>query len=118
MSTIVTSHQKYVRMSPRKLQLVADMVRGQVVSEALTTLSVTPKRAARTIHTVLTQAKANAVNNVNLDERSLHIHRIQVDPGPIYKRWRPVSRGRAHPILKRTSHVTISLSGEPADKHA
>lgn len=114
MTTQATSHQKYIRQSPRKIRLVADLVRGTRVSQALTTLSVTPKRAARTVYQVLTQAKANAVNNNQLNADSLFIKEIQVNGGPVYKRWRPVSRGRAHPILKRTSHVKITLTGQPA----
>lgn len=114
MTTTVISHQKYIRLAPRKVRLVAGLVRDAKVNQALTTLSLTPKRAAKTIHQVITQAKANAVNNHQLREDSLVVKGIQIDGGPVYKRWRPVSRGRAHPILKRSSHIKITLSGEPA----
>ena len=107
----VNAHQKYIHQSPRKLRLVADLVRHLKLKDALDQLSVTSKSAAKTLRQVILQAKANAVNNQHLVESSLKIDRIMIQEGPTLKRWQPVSRGRAHPILKRTSHIKVTLKG-------
>ena len=112
MSQTVTAHQKYLRLTSRKLRLVADSVRYLPVAAALTKLQFTPKRAALEIKKVLIQAQKNAVNNSHLNADTLIIQSIRVDEGPTYKRWQPVSRGRAHPIMKRQSHLTIAVTGE------
>jgi len=101
--------QKLIRTSPRKIRLVADNIRGLKVDDALNYLSAIGKRAAFPLKKTLNQAIANAVNTKNQAKDSLLIKEIQVGAGPIYKRWQPVSRGRAHSILKRTSHITIKL---------
>ena len=93
--------------------LVADLIRHLKVNEALTQLTLSPKRAARPLKKILIQAQKNAVNNSLLKSDSLKINSVAIGEGPIYKRWQPVSRGRAHPIRKRTSHITITLIGEP-----
>lgn len=98
--------------------LVADVVRGQKVDVALNTLAISTKRAAQVIHKVLTQAQKNAVNNSGLLDTTLTIDSLKVSAGPTYKRWRPVSRGRAHPIKKRTSHLTITLKGKTSAEMA
>jgi large subunit ribosomal protein L22 len=113
MSTLVRAHQTFLRTSPRKLMLVAGLIRHLKVSDALTQLTLSPKRAARPLKKILVQAQKNAVNNSLLKSDSLKIQSVAIGEGPIYKRWRPVSRGRAHPIMKRTSHITITLVGEP-----
>ena len=113
MTTLVKANQKYLRTSARKLRLVADLIRGLSVDVALIQLSLAAKRAARTVKKVLIQAQKNAINTKALEPKSLKITEIIVNDGPSYKRWRPVSRGRAHPILKRTSHLVITVGGEP-----
>jgi large subunit ribosomal protein L22 len=106
------AHQKFIRQTPRKLRLVADSLRALTVTQALLRLEYADKRAARVLKKVLVQAQKNAINNVHLSPDSLLIKKITIDEGPTYKRWQPVSRGRAHPIMKRTSHCLIVVSGE------
>lgn len=112
MTTFVSAHQKYLRLTPRKLRLVADSVRGLKVDTALVRLEFADKKAAREIKKTLIQAQKNAVNNSHLNPDTLKLQSIKVDEGPTYKRWQPVSRGRAHPIMKRTSHLTITVIGD------
>lgn len=112
MSVTSTAYQKYIRQSPRKLRLVADMVRNSKVNKAITQLEFASQTAAKTILKVLTQAQKNAINNQNAKPESLKITEIQIEEGPTFKRWRPVSRGRAHSIFKRSSHIKIVVSGE------
>ena len=100
---------KNIRISPQKARLVADLVRGKPVDEALNTLSFMPKKAARIIKKVLESALANADQNMNLDVDSLYIKKICVDKGPMFKRWRPRAMGRAYGIKHRLSHITIIL---------
>jgi large subunit ribosomal protein L22 len=101
---------KYLRISPSKVRLVADLVRGKVVSEALTILRFTPKKGARLVNKTLRSAVANAENARTMDMESLYVKTITVDVGPTLKRWRPRAMGRANRIIKRTSHVTVVLS--------
>jgi large subunit ribosomal protein L22 len=112
MSQTIVAHQKFIRQTPRKLRLVADLVRKLSVDEATTQLLVARKRAAKALLKVLAQAKANATNNSNLDTNTLKISTIEIQEGPTYKRFQPVSRGRAHRILKRSSHIKIELTGQ------
>lgn len=112
MSQTIVAHQKFIRQTPRKLRLVADLVRKLSVDEATTQLLVARKRAAKSLLKVLAQAKANALNNSNLDTKTLKISTIEIQEGPTYKRFQPVSRGRAHRILKRSSHIKIELTGQ------
>ncbi len=105
---------KNYRQSPRKVRLVADSVRGKKVDVALVELEFLPKRASLAISKLILSAKANAANNFKVTE-NLFIKEIRVDEGPTLKRHRPVSRGRAHAINKRTSHVNIAL-GVKEDK--
>lgn len=98
---------KYIRTSPRKLRLVADLIRGKAVNEARVILQFTPKRAAITLQKVLESAIANAENNEDLEAENLTVHKVFVDEGPTMKRWTPRARGRASAIKKRTSHVTV-----------
>ena len=100
---------KNIRISPQKARLVADLVRGKPVDEALNTLSFMPKKAARIIKKVLESALANADQNMILDVDSLYIKKICVDKGPMFKRWRPRAMGRAYGIKHRLSHITIIL---------
>ncbi len=108
----VIAKSKYIRLSQKKLNLVAAAVRGLLVAEAEKILTHLNKRGSRFLLLVLKQGKANAVKNFDLQEKGLKIKRLVVTKGPSYKRGRPVSRGQWHPILKRTSHVTMILEGE------
>ncbi len=98
---------KWIRTAPRKLRLVADMVRGKKASEAVTLLDFTNKRAARTLNKVIKSAIANAENNHELDTNKLVVSQLYVDQGPMFKRYLPKSRGRATPVLKYGSHITV-----------
>ena len=104
----VTARLRYLRIAPRKVRLVADLIRGKTVEEAQTILSFTTKKAAQTLLKLLNSAIANA-KNLELDPANLCISKILVDEGPKYKRWRARARGMAAEIQKKTSHVTIVL---------
>lgn len=99
-----------VRIAPRKVRLVVDIVRGKSVSQALNILTFTQKKAARPVQKLLKSAVANAAETHGVsDVDSLVIDRITVDEGPTLKRFMPRARGRATPIRKRTSHIQITL---------
>jgi large subunit ribosomal protein L22 len=101
---------RYLRISPRKVRIVADKVRGKQVNQAKAILDYSEKRAAGLIQKVLKSAVANAENNFKLDDIDrLFVKAITVDEGPTLKRMRPMSMGRAGRIRKRTSHITIVL---------
>ena len=100
----------HVRISPRKVRLVVDVVRGKSVSQALSILAFTRKKAALPVQKLLKSAVANAAENHGVsDVDNLVIDRITVDEGPALKRFMPRARGRATPIRKRTSHIQIIL---------
>jgi len=101
---------KYVKMSPLKVRRVAQMIRGQRVSEAQAMLKFTPTRAARVLEKVLNSAVANAENNLELDRDELVVARAYVDKGPSMKRMQPRARGRADILTKRSSHVTVIVA--------
>lgn len=101
---------KFVRLSPQKARLVADLVRGQPVDQALATLKYSRQRAAGIIRKVLESAIANAENNDGADIDELKVSEIFVDQGPVMKRIRPRAKGRADRILKRTSHITVRVA--------
>jgi large subunit ribosomal protein L22 len=101
---------KYLRVSPYKVRLVADLVRGKKVDEALTILKFLPKKSGRLINKTLRSALANAENARTIDVDTLFIKLLLVDEGPKLKRWRPRAMGRATRILKRTSHITMVLA--------
>lgn len=105
----VTAKLRYLRIAPRKVRLVADLIRGKSVEKAQTILNFTTKRAAPVLLKLLNQAVANAKNNFQLEEKNLYISKILVDEGPKYKRWMPRARGRAFQIQKKTSHITLTL---------
>ena len=100
---------KYIRMSPQKVRLVVDLVRGKKVQEANKILLYTRKSAAGIVAKVLKSALANAAQNPNIDENILYVKEIFVDQGPALKRWRARAQGRAAAIKKRTSHITVVL---------
>lgn len=101
-----------VRMSPRKVGVVASLVRGRSVADALTILEHTPRRSALAVKKTILSAKANADHNHNLKPDTLNIVEITVTPGPRLKRYRPASHGRALPFMRRTSHITVIVDGE------
>jgi len=103
---------KYVHMSPRKVKLVADLVRGMEVGAALTVLSFSTKAAAVPVSKVIKSAAANAEENYGLSTDELYIAKISADEGPTLKRGRPGPRGRFKPILKRSTHITVVLGTE------
>lgn len=103
------AHAKYVRMSPRKVQVVLDLIRGKTVGEAQAILMYTPRAAAPVIEKVLKSAIANAENNQELSRDALYVAECYANQGPTLKRFRPGSHGRAFHILKRTSHITVVL---------
>ena len=98
---------KYVRIAPRKVRVVMDLIRGKNVAEAFAILKFTPKAGAEVVEKVLRSAVANAENNFDMDVDKLYIKAAFADGGPTLKRIHPRSRGQAFKILKRTSHVTI-----------
>ncbi len=100
---------KYVRVGPRKLRLVADMVRGQNAKRAEKTLQLTLKRSAKVLRKVLHTAISNAENRGDQDVDNLYIKRICINEGPTFKRWLPRARGSASLIRKRTSHIELIL---------
>lgn len=108
----VKAAAKGVRISPRKVSVVASLVRGRTVADALTILEHTPRRSAKAVSKTIASAKANAEHNHNYKPDTLLITEITVTPGPRSKRFRPVSRGMAHPYQKRTSHITVLVDGE------
>ena len=102
----------YLRQAPRKVRLVADLIRGMKVKEAKVQLEFSPKRASKALLKLLNSAIANAKHNFGLSDEEIEklvIKEIQVDEGPKLKRWMPQARGSAHPIHKKTSHITIIL---------
>ncbi|MDZ4339691.1 MAG: 50S ribosomal protein L22 [candidate division NC10 bacterium] len=106
---------KFGRVPPRKARLVIDLIRGRDVRQALAIIRFTPKRAARMIGKVLQSAMANAHHNHGVREVDrLFVKAAYVDEGPRWKRWTPRAMGRATPIRKRTSHITIVLDERPA----
>ena len=103
---------KYVRVSPQKCRLVADQVRRLSVGKALELLQFSPRKAAAPFRKTLESAIGNAEHNQGLDIDELRVDTITVDEGPVMKRWRPRAKGRATPIIKKTSHITVSVSDE------
>ena len=101
---------KYARISPRKVQIVCDLIRGKSVGEATAILMATPKAASELMLKVLKSAAANAENNHQMDPEKLYVSTTCAAPGPIIKRIMPRAQGRAYRINKRTSHITIGVS--------
>jgi len=103
------AHLRYARISPRKVQIVNDLIRKKDVGTAQAILLNTPKAASELLIKLLKSAVANAENNHSMDVSRLYISEIKVGPGPTLKRIRPRAHGRAFQIRKRTSHITIVL---------
>jgi len=119
----VRAYAKGVDQTPRKVGLVAGLVRGRTTADALVILEHVPKRAALPVKKVIASAVANATNNHGLDAKSLEITTLSVTAGPRLKRFKPASRGRALPFQKRTSHILVEVTGtlkpkKPAAKAA
>jgi large subunit ribosomal protein L22 len=105
--------RKHIRSSPKKLRTVVNVVRGERVSDALNTLNFLPQKVTRIVKLTILSAVHNMMDthsDERIDETELVVSQIRVDAGPSLKRFRPTSRGRAHPILKRSSHLTVVLS--------
>ena len=100
---------KYIRIAPSKVHVVLDLIRGKGYREAVAILKTTNKAACEPVLKVLNSAAANAEVNVGLDKDTLYVAECFADQGPTLKRYQPVSRGRAHHIMKRTSHITVIL---------
>ena len=107
---------RYVRVGPRKARLVVDLIRGKQVGEALSALKFIPRGASKVVEKVLKSAIANAQQKEIGDVDDLWIKRAYVDGGPVLKRFQPAPQGRAHPIKKRTSHITLELSARETKK--
>lgn len=103
---------KGVQISPRKVAVVAALVRGHSVDEALTILSHVPRRSALQVHKVIASARANADHNHGYKPATLQITEITVTPGPRLKRYRPAAHGRALPFQRKTSHIRVIVDGE------
>ncbi len=99
---------RYARISARKARLIADMIRGLDAQDALDALKFTPNRAAGMLAKVLTSAIASA-DEAEADTGRLFVSEVRIDEGPTMKRFRPKDRGRAHPIMKRTSHIAVAV---------
>lgn len=107
--TMIEGKSSYLRTSARKLRLIVPLAKGLPPERALVALEQSTKRAATPLMKTIKQVVANAVNNLKLEEDDLLIKNILIEEGPTYKRWRAGARGRAKPILKRTSHIRVIL---------
>ena len=110
MAQEVKATAKYIRIAPRKVRIVMNLVRGKSVADALAILKFTPKVGAAAVEKVLRSAVANAENNFDMDVDRLFISSAFVDQGPTLKRIHPRSRGQAFKILKHTSHITVAVN--------
>lgn len=104
------AYLRNLRISPRKVQIVLDLIRNKPADLALAILENTPKAASEPVAKLLKSAMANAENNHNMDKNNLYVSECFVCPGPIMKRIRPRAQGRAYRVLKRTSHITMVVS--------
>jgi len=100
---------RYIRIAPRKLRVVGNLVRGKKVQEALDILKFTPRAGAKVLYKVVSSALANATNKGNVDVDTLVVDRLLVDEGPVLKRYLPRAMGRATRIRKKSSHIVVEL---------
>jgi large subunit ribosomal protein L22 len=107
---VAKAHHKYARISPRKVKIVCDLIRGKDAKTAKAILAQSPKAAAELMSKLLASAVANAENNLAMDPDELYVSEAYVGPGPTLKRIRAQARGRAYRIFKRTSHITIAVA--------
>jgi len=108
----IKAEAKYIRTSPRKVRLVVETIKNLSPQRALDYLKFINKRAAKPLSKLIQSAIANAKNNLGLKPEDLKFKEIQVGEGPTLKRWRAISRGRAHPIMKRASHIKVILESK------
>ena len=108
------AHLKYLRISPRKVSILCDLIRGKDVKTACAYIMNTPKAASEPVLKLLKSAIANAENNHEMDPEKLYVAFALADPGPIIKRFRPRAQGRAYRINKRTTHITVVLKEKEA----
>ncbi len=108
--TSATATAKTVRIAPRKVRLVVDLIRGKSIGEAIAILKFTPKAGSPVVEKVLMSAIANAEHNFDLDLENLYVSEAYVNEGPTLKRFRPRAKGSASAINKRTSHITVVVS--------
>jgi large subunit ribosomal protein L22 len=106
----VSAKLRHARISPQKCRLVADLVRGQPVGHALQVLAYTPKKGAKLVRKVLESAIANAEHNLGADIDELKVARIEVDTAPVLKRYHARAKGRGNRIVKRLSHITVTVA--------
>jgi large subunit ribosomal protein L22 len=112
------AYLKYVRISPRKVKIVLDLIRGKDADTAMAILKNTPKAASEHLIKLLKSAIANAEHNFHMDASNLYVSECFVCPGPTLKRIQPRAQGRAYSILKRTSHVTLAVKEKNSEKEA
>ena len=115
-----TAHLKYLRITPRKVRIVADLIRGKKVGAALSMLAYVEKRAALPLAKLLRSAVANADVKAKgqLDPDALYVKELTVDQGPGMRRFMPRAMGRAFKVTKKTSHITLTVGGKPAKAKA
>ena len=111
----VTAHLRYARISPQKCRLVADLVRGKPVGNAIATLKFMPKKGAEIVRKVLESAVANAEHNHGADIDELKVSLIHIDNAPVLKRFAARAKGRGTRIVKRSSHITVAVSDGKKD---
>ena len=107
---VAKAHAKYIRISPRKVKIVADLIRGKSLPQATAILMTTPKAASEPMLKTLKSAIANAENNNGMNAENLYVSTAVANPGPTLKRGMPRAQGRFNRILKRTTHITIGVS--------
>ena len=107
---VAKAHARYLRISPRKVKIVLDLIRGKDVGTATAILLQTPKAASEPLMKLLKSAVANAENNLGMDPAKLVVSEVFATPGPILKRMMPRAQGRAYRINKKTSHVTLAVT--------
>lgn len=112
----VRTYAKGVDLTPRKVSIVASLVRGRTVADALVILDHTPRRSAGPVAKAIASARANAVNNHGLDAKSLRISTLSVTAGPRLKRFKPHMRGMALPFQKKSSHILVEVTGTEKPK--
>ena len=110
-SITVRAFIKGIDQTPRKVSIVASLVRGRSVADALVILDHTPRRAALAVKKAIASAAANATNNHGLDNKTLVISTLNVTAGPRMRRYKPASRGRALPFEKKSSHILVEVTG-------
>ena len=116
--SVVRAYAKGIDQAPRKVALVASLVRGRSVADAIVILNHTPKRSALAVRKAIESAQANAVNNHGFDGKTLVISTLSVTVGTRMKRFKPASRGRALPYQKKTSNILVEVTGELKPKKA